>query len=246
MNDNFEVCVTSLEELVAEKTCRRCLQVKPLDDFYQHKLTNDGRNSWCKACSKEDAAERAKGDPKRFQLYRKNYDKRNASKVAEKREEWRKANRDHVNQKRRERWAAYPGGREAQKANRARKQLSPKQRLNVAVRAGVYDALKGRKSGRKWEQLVGYTLAELVSWLEFRMLPGMSWENYGRWHVDHVVPVSAFKFETADDVGFKACWKLTNLRPLWAPDNQSKGGRCQPDIAEALTILARISKRPSE
>lgn len=55
----------------------------------------------------------------------------------------------------------------------------------------------------------------------------MSWENYGRdgWHIDHRVPLAAFKFNTPDDPDFKVAWALTNLQPMWATDNFSKGAR---------------------
>jgi 5-methylcytosine-specific restriction endonuclease McrA len=52
----------------------------------------------------------------------------------------------------------------------------------------------------------------------------MSWENYGKWHIDHVVPDSFFFYQTTRDIGFKKSWELKNLQPLWALDNIKKGG----------------------
>jgi len=80
--------------------------------------------------------------------------------------------------------------------------------------------------------------------MQFR--PGMSWENYGEWHIDHRVPIAAFKFSSPLDPGFRACWRLTNLRPLWRVDNQIKSAKCTPGYAEALTILARIPRTPGD
>ena len=51
----------------------------------------------------------------------------------------------------------------------------------------------------------------------------MTWDNYGKWHVDHIIPKSKFKFKSIDDAGLKECWKLENLQPLWAEDNLSEG-----------------------
>ena len=51
---------------------------------------------------------------------------------------------------------------------------------------------------------------------------GMNLENYGKWHVDHIIPVSFFKFKNTDDVEFKMCWRLENLQPLWEKDNLEK------------------------
>jgi hypothetical protein len=72
---------------------------------------------------------------------------------------------------------------------------------------------------------LGYTIEELMSHLEKQFTEGMTWENYGEWHVDHIKPMSSFKFESVDDPEFKECWKLENLQPLWEEDNLSKGPR---------------------
>jgi hypothetical protein len=65
----------------------------------------------------------------------------------------------------------------------------------------------------------------------------MTWENYGEWHVDHIVPVSAHNFETTEDIDFKKCWDLSNLQPLWATDNMRKNAKLlkpfQPSFAMA-------------
>lgn len=53
----------------------------------------------------------------------------------------------------------------------------------------------------------------------------MSWENYGKWHVDHIQPITSFKFEDTNDDDFKKCWCLNNLQPLWGYDNISKSNK---------------------
>ena len=82
--------------------------------------------------------------------------------------------------------------------------------------------MRGGKGGLSWQELVPYTLADLTVHLERQFLPGMTWANIGTWHVDHIVPLKAFSFSTADDPEFRAAWALTNLRPLWAADNLKK------------------------
>lgn len=75
---------------------------------------------------------------------------------------------------------------------------------------------------------MGYSYESLISHLESQFKEGMTWENYGKWHVDHKIPVSFFQFNSTDDVEFKMCWRLENLQPLWAKENQSKGNRLCP------------------
>ena len=94
-----------------------------------------------------------------------------------------------------------------------------KGRLNARMGSAIWRALRGAKNGRNWESLVGYSVIDLTKHLESQFKDGMSWDNMGRWHLDHIVPQSRFHFETADESEFKVCWALVNLQPLWAKDN---------------------------
>tara|TARA_R110000751_G_scaffold131998_3_gene234420 strand:- start:438 stop:656 length:219 start_codon:yes stop_codon:yes gene_type:complete len=70
--------------------------------------------------------------------------------------------------------------------------------------------------------------------LEDQFQDGMSWENYGRpngdylegWHIDHIKPCALFNLEDASQQ--KECFHYTNLQPLWAEDNLSKGDKYAP------------------
>jgi hypothetical protein len=89
----------------------------------------------------------------------------------------------------------------------------------------VWGSLKDGKNGRSWEELVGYTTADLMRHLERQFLPGMTWENRCAWHLDHIQPLASFNFTTPSDPDFKAAWSLPNLRPLWACDNLRKSAQ---------------------
>ena len=74
--------------------------------------------------------------------------------------------------------------------------------------------------------LCGYTIDDLRQHLERQFVRGMSWENMGSgWHIDHIVPLSSFSFSSVTCPEFRAAWALSNLRPLWATENMSKGAR---------------------
>ena len=122
--------------------------------------------------------------------------------------EWMAANRDEVLKRRRDKW----------------KQATPSQRLRSNMGAAIYHAIKGTgKGGKSWQQLVGYSTDNLKRHLERQFSKGMTWENYGEWHVDHIVPASSFSYSSPHEPEFQACWALTNLRPLWGGENVSKG-----------------------
>ena len=64
---------------------------------------------------------------------------------------------------------------------------------------------------------VGYTRDDLLRHLEAQFTKGMSWNNKGQWHIDHIKPKNLFDPTNPDDM--RACWSLSNLRPLWGSDN---------------------------
>lgn len=115
-------------------------------------------------------------------------------------------------------------------SEKTKKQISDKKRkltfvqrkLNNSISSNMRRSLKGTKKGRHWETIVGYTLSELMQTLEKEFRDGMSWENYGKWHIDHIIPLAQFQFDTTEDPEFKKAWALNNLQPLWADENQKK------------------------
>lgn len=70
--------------------------------------------------------------------------------------------------------------------------------------------------------LLGASFEEVHSYLEGKFLEGMSWDNHGEWHIDHIIPLASAN--TEEDI-IPLC-HYTNLQPLWAKDNLSKGKSC--------------------
>lgn len=100
---------------------------------------------------------------------------------------------------------------------------TPTMRLHHRMSKMIRESLSGTKARRSWQRLVGYTKEELRLHIERQFTKGMSWSNMGEWHIDHITPRAALKYTTSDEPNFKACWAITNLRPLWGVDNIKKG-----------------------
>lgn len=97
-------------------------------------------------------------------------------------------------------------------------------RLRHQLACRVKDALKkGYKKAAKTESLLGADIPFVRAWLEAKFLPGMSWENYGTWHIDHIRPCASFDLTAPEQQ--KLCFHYSNLQPLWALDNLRKGSR---------------------
>ena len=174
----------------------------------------------------------------------------------------REKNRDENNRKRREKRAANKElAREIdrdwrisnQDKVRATRQKSykkrrenPAVRLNASMAAGIRHSLhKGAKGGRKWESLAGYTVTDLIRHLEQKFLPGMSWENYGEWEIDHIIPLSAHNFETPEDPDFSRAWALSNLQPLWKIENITKSNRLEAPFQPSLLLRPANDNTPT-
>ena len=90
--------------------------------------------------------------------------------------------------------------------------------MRSRVRHAIYNGFASKKCGTF--DLVGCEPLELKECLESQFTDGMTWENYGKWHVDHIKPCSSFDL-TLDEEQRK-CFHHSNLQPLWAEDNIRK------------------------
>jgi len=101
----------------------------------------------------------------------------------------------------------------------------PKNILNASIHWGIWSGIRGRRRSpnSKWEKLIGYSLNDLMKHLEKQFDENMNWGNYGGyWELDHIKPKSSFKFTSQNDIEFKECWSLSNLRPLEKMANRKK------------------------
>lgn len=93
---------------------------------------------------------------------------------------------------------------------------------------------------------LNYTPNELQSHIESQFKDGMSWDNRSEWHIDHIIPVSHFNYDSPYHPEFVFCWSLFNLQPLWAFDNISKNSRLDyADYQEPLLELLELVRKES-
>jgi len=102
---------------------------------------------------------------------------------------------------------------------------TPKGHVSSTMSCYIRQSIRKKKAGRHWETLVDYNLSQLMEHLESQFVDGMTWENYGEWHIDHIRPISSFNYTKPEDYEFMQCWSLDNLQPLWAADNIKKSNK---------------------
>lgn len=128
--------------------------------------------------------------------------------------EWREKNREKL--------------REQNRINQKKRiQNDPQYRLAQRFSTAIWQNIKdnGATKYNKTFNLLPYTFEELKTHLESLFEPGMRWDNYGEWHVDHAIPQSKFSYQDTDSEEFKKCWSLENLKPMWGHVNYSKNNR---------------------
>lgn len=90
------------------------------------------------------------------------------------------------------------------------------------LRSRLNKAIQFSKTGSAVKDL-GCSIEQLKIYLESRFVSGMTWDNYGEWHIDHIKPLASF--DLTDYQQLKEACHYTNLQPLWAVDNLRKGNR---------------------
>jgi len=96
-------------------------------------------------------------------------------------------------------------------------------RFVCSTRALISISMKkqGYKKNSRSSQILGCDWDVFKTYIERKFIDGMSWENYGKWHLDHIYPISkATSYEMALELNH-----YTNFQPLWAFDNISKNNK---------------------
>ena len=95
--------------------------------------------------------------------------------------------------------------------------------LRLLLRTRLNKVIKrNQKNGSSIKDL-GCSIEDLKKHLESQFQPGMTWKNHGKWHIDHIIPLSKFDLTVKEQ--FLKAVHYTNLQPLWAKDNLKKGNR---------------------
>ena len=98
-------------------------------------------------------------------------------------------------------------------------------RLKKVLRCRMLNAIRrsGTRKNSRTQELLGCDIEFFRGYLEARFQLGMSWDNYGEWHIDHRIPCK--EFDLTDSVQQKQCFHYSNLQPLWAADNFRKNAK---------------------
>jgi len=109
------------------------------------------------------------------------------------------------------------------KQRKLRRQKDLEYKLLIDCRKRLGKAIQGIDKSKPTLELLGCSVEFLKQHLEKQFQPGMSWDKRHLIHIDHIRPCSSFDLTIPEEQA--KCFHYTNLQPLWAKDNLSKGAK---------------------
>lgn len=220
------------------KKCTKCEMIKPLNKYeYQRNECKDCRNNRKKELSKNKVFEvtlesrccrvckiiKAKEE---FSIARQkfggiDYDCRTCRNATLKKRY--ENNKEYIKQKNNEYYYANKEVVMKKALIRQKERLKTDRMylLSRRLRNRLYCALKTKnwKKHTKFALYIGCDSETLVNHIQVQFKDGMSWDNQGQWHIDHIIALDS---ATTEEELHKLC-HYTNLQPMWALDNIRKG-----------------------
>ena len=202
------------------KKCTKCKVGKELHEFSKDKQKKDGLTLHCKSCVKNNY----ELNKEKVLARKKQYVKDNQEKILKYNKEYNKLNKDKISS-----YNKYYNKINKDKKSEYNKMYKLKfntiQKLKSNIRSLIRGSFKrgkrNLKKESKTEQILGCTINEFIIHIESQLKEGMTLDNHGEWHLDHITPLAIAK--TEQDI-VRLC-HYTNFQPLWAYENLIKGSK---------------------
>lgn len=228
--------------------CQTAEVKNPLKDWH--------KGPTCKRCySRIKSREKYIANPEKIKLRNKKWQASNKELIREINKAWSKNNKDKLKEysikAKKYKAVYYKANKEKlQKAhaeyyqqnkknlvskNLLKRRSDPLERLKHNLSTYINKTLLKFKTNKskKTIEIVGLTLVEFKLHIESKFLPGMTWDNYGEWHIDHICPIS----QALNQDELYKLWNYINLRPSWSTFNISKSNKALPESLEKCLIL---------
>ena len=213
--------LTIFEHSKTEKRCSKCKELKPFANFSKDKNRKYGFDYICKQCQKCYFQNNKEALTQRRKVYRDN----NKEIIKQRGKVYYENNKEKIAQQKK---FYYDNNKEAAAV---RSRIYTKKRLksdplfrlicNLRRRNNLFIKSVGMQKNWSTIDAMGCNREEFIAYFEPLFTEGMTWENYGDWHVDHIKPIS---LATTKQEAIQLS-HYTNLQPLWAEDNIRKSNK---------------------
>jgi hypothetical protein len=187
------------------KQCTKCKEDKLLSEFKKDNKYTFGVDNHCRSCKSEY-----------YRLHKmKNADSYRNRNIVHSERTKKKMSEDETFRKNKTKYNCNYA--------RSRRGSDIKFRTIGNLRGLIRSAFKrrGYKKNSKTFDILGCDYDTFVSHIESKFQEGMTLENHGEWHIDHIYPVSL----ATDIYHLTKLNHYTNLQPLWKKENLSKGNK---------------------
>lgn len=230
---------TEIKINVLEKICKNCNILQPINSYNKHMINPDGYDHYCRNCNRIMRTKKetsintnilskycykcnSEKDVVNFKTNKLSLDGYyNTCNDCWKPREWTKEKERESHKK----YALNNPEKIKEKYKRQAQNINRKLRSSMNKR--ITEALQSKKQYKTYAYL-GCDLSYLKQWFEFQFEEGMNFDNYGEWHIDHVIPCNSFNFEIEENKFICFNWK--NIRPCWAKENILKGNKILPEL----------------
>lgn len=217
------------------KRCCGCQKLLTLDNFHKHARSPDGYKARCKDCRNIENAKHRESNPEYYKkwqqehqeerkIYAKEYCKNNKDKIAIQKKEYYSNNPNKKEEMKKYKKNWYEVNKDKIMKNKKERYHNDLYfKIAYKLRNRFTNAIRNNcKKGSAIKDL-GCSIEEFKKYIENRFQSGMNWQNYGQWHIDHIIPL--FNFDLTDREQVKKACHYTNLQPLWAEDNLKKSAK---------------------
>lgn len=202
------------------KCCTKCGIEKPLTDFYKNSKSKDGVKNHCKSCMNLAKANWKAINLDKQKTYDKNWRLNNPDKKKESDKNWAVNNKERKIETQKK-WNTANVDKLRKSAIKAQAKIRREKPYIIAWRKVLSNSLNrlGKQKEGHTIDLLGYSALELKLHIESLFTEGMSWDNYGEWHIDHIKPI----FTMDKDTPIEIVNSLSNLRPMWSTTREING-----------------------
>lgn len=202
------------------KYCTKCKKEKTISQFSKGNDINN-LTYWCKNCQKEYRSKHKKIINRRSKRYYQEH--KEIKKYQQKRKERMKKyyQKHKIKIKKHNRIYRKLHKKENNFRSKIRREKDINFKLGGNLRNRIIKVLRDINKSKSTLRLIGCSIEELKKHLKKKFTKGMTFENYGKWHIDHIKPCAKFNLSKVSEQ--LKCFHYTNLQPLWAKDNLRKG-----------------------
>jgi len=209
---------------MCDRQCKKCGNVKLLDQYRIQKSNRDGYSLVCRTCNNK-ASKKLENEKKKYASIVFQQERLNG--LNRKQFSSKDAYTEYKNDIRKKAVEEFTKKRERKDVKK-----TMQWRRATSLRTQLRSLIRNLNPSKRIIDIVGCDHMSLKQHIESKFKQNMNWDNYGKhgWHIDHILPCRSFDLTLESEI--RKCFHFSNLQPLWASENWSKGFSIVPPLKD--------------